>query len=154
MVMNEFLIQKAMRKHNLINMAYKTKNKRAKERGLYKVLDFEKKHGLTFVGNVGDIFDKENLNKSETKFTIKKLEEDGMVFDKKDKSYLVEQAEFRDKPYIRFGAKPTIRTLKGTAYYVRTDVEDDQEHWAGNNLSTNDGFYIIHTGKLHHIYQI
>jgi len=132
-------------------MAYKIKNKQAKERGLYKVLEFEKKHGLTFVGNVEEIFDEENLNKSETKFTIKKLEDDGMNFDKDSKKFLLEQAEWRAKPYRRFGAKPIISTAFGEKKYLKTEVEDENGKWK-DNYSTKDGFFVIHDGRRHHIY--
>jgi len=119
-----------------------------------EVFKLEKKY-LLLTGNVNDIFAKNKLNKrSDVLLAINNLRNDGILISSKDEKFLLKQARFRDKPYLRFGAKPKIQTLKGTAYYVRTDVEDDQEHWAGNNLSTNDGFYIIHTGKLHHIYQL
>ena len=55
---------------------------------------------------------------------------------------------------INYKVPKTIRTAKGTAYYIRTDIEDENEKWRGNNLTTSEGFYIIHEGKKHHIYQV
>lgn len=50
--------------------------------------------------------------------------------------------------------KKTIKTIQGEAEFVRTDIEDENEKWEGMNLSTKDGFYILHEGKKHHIYQV
>jgi hypothetical protein len=47
----------------------------------------------------------------------------------------------------------TIMTAQGEAKYVRTDIEDEHERWRGMNLYTRDGFWVIHEGKKHHIYQ-
>lgn len=50
--------------------------------------------------------------------------------------------------------KKTIQTIDGVAKFVRTDIEDKNEKWKGDNLRTKDGFYVIHVGKKHHIYFI
>ena len=47
-----------------------------------------------------------------------------------------------------------INTAKGIAIFVRTSIEDANERWDGMNLSTKDGFYIIHNGNKHHIYTL
>jgi len=49
---------------------------------------------------------------------------------------------------------PSINTADGEAFYVRTDIEDENEKWEGQNLTTKDGFWIIHNGNEHYIYQI
>ena len=50
--------------------------------------------------------------------------------------------------------KKIINTVQGEAKFVRTDIEDKNEKWDGINLSTRDGFYIIHEGDRHHIYKV
>ena len=47
----------------------------------------------------------------------------------------------------------TIQTAGGIAYYVRTDIEDKNGRWEGDNLYTKDGYYEIHEGNIHHIYK-
>ena len=50
--------------------------------------------------------------------------------------------------------KQTIQTVQGIADFVRTDIEDKNENWRGMNLTTKDGFYILHEGQEHHIYKV
>ena len=47
----------------------------------------------------------------------------------------------------------SINTVQGKAFYVRTEVEDKEERW-NDSYSTQDGYYVIHEGKEHHIYQV
>jgi len=53
----------------------------------------------------------------------------------------------QDKP------KPTISTAEGTAYYVRTEVEDENGKWS-DNYYIRDGYRVIHDGNKHYIYKI
>ena len=47
----------------------------------------------------------------------------------------------------------TIRTVVGEATYKHTEVENKMgrfdDHWA-----TRDGYWVIHKGKYHHVYEV
>lgn len=49
--------------------------------------------------------------------------------------------------------KPYINTVSGRARYVKTEVEDDYGNW-NNRYSTNSGYWVIHEGRRHHIYEV
>jgi hypothetical protein len=49
--------------------------------------------------------------------------------------------------------KKSIRTVRGLASYVGTEVEDKFGRW-NQDYFTRDGFWLIHEGKKHHIYQV
>jgi hypothetical protein len=51
------------------------------------------------------------------------------------------------------GSPPlTIGTVAGTAFFVRTEVEDVNGKW-NDSYTTKDGFWVIHDGNFHHVYQ-
>lgn len=52
-----------------------------------------------------------------------------------------------------FGHKETIETANGTAKYVKTEVENDDGKW-NDNYSTKEGYYVIHSYGVHHVYKI
>ena len=52
-----------------------------------------------------------------------------------------------------FVVPKTIKTACGTAYFVRTDVENKNGRWRGDNLKIKDGYWIIHRGNKHDIYK-
>ena len=47
-----------------------------------------------------------------------------------------------------------ILTVNGEAKYIRTDTEDKNGRWQGDNLYMKDGYFIIHDGNKHHIYYV
>ena len=46
-----------------------------------------------------------------------------------------------------------IDTIRGRALYIRTEEEDAHGRW-NDNYYTRDGYYVIHEGRLHHVYQV
>lgn len=48
---------------------------------------------------------------------------------------------------------PSIDTVAGKAFYVRTEIEDKQGRW-NDSYQTREGYYVIHEGKKHHVYKI
>lgn len=48
--------------------------------------------------------------------------------------------------------KPIIRTSRGDAYYIGTEVENEYGHWPAGQYSTISGFHVTHNGNKHHIY--
>jgi len=49
--------------------------------------------------------------------------------------------------------KPYINTIRGRAYYIHTEVEDNYGRW-DDHWSTVGGEFVIHEGKKHHVYSI
>lgn len=50
--------------------------------------------------------------------------------------------------------KPYINTVGGKAKFVETRVEDENENWDSTGLTTSNGFWVIHEGKEHHVYEV
>ena len=51
------------------------------------------------------------------------------------------------------GTKPTIKTAAGEGKYIGTEVEDEKGKW-NDNYAINDGFWVIHQGDKHHVYEV
>jgi hypothetical protein len=49
--------------------------------------------------------------------------------------------------------KTSIKTVKGKATFVKTEVEDKFGRW-NDKYRTKDGYYVIHEGKKHHVYYL
>lgn len=49
--------------------------------------------------------------------------------------------------------KKSIRTVKGKAIFVKTEVEDKFGRW-NDKYRTKDGYFVIHKGKKHHVYMV
>jgi len=45
-----------------------------------------------------------------------------------------------------------IDTVAGRAKFVCTEIEDSLGRW--NDYKTSDGFWVIHQGDRHHVYQV
>jgi len=49
-------------------------------------------------------------------------------------------------------AKKIINTTDGKAKYLHTEVESRDGSW-DDSYTTDDGYYVIHDGKYHHVYK-
>jgi hypothetical protein len=49
--------------------------------------------------------------------------------------------------------KEYIETAAGRAYYLKTEVENEYGRW-NDSYYTGAGEYVIHEGRLHHVYKI
>lgn len=79
------------------------------------------------------------------------LKKDGTnVTDHNRKIEKIPERETYKKPYCE--PSPTIQTVAGIAKLVRTEYDTDG-HWKGN-YNTKDGYWVVHDGSRHHIYQV
>jgi hypothetical protein len=46
-----------------------------------------------------------------------------------------------------------INTVAGKAYFVKTETEDKHGKW-NDDYSTRDGYWVLHSGKKHHVYKV
>ena len=51
------------------------------------------------------------------------------------------------------GVQKEIGTAMGPAHYIGTEIEDKNGKW-NDNYYTRDGFWVIHEGNKHHVYQV
>lgn len=56
--------------------------------------------------------------------------------------------------YVKGGKEKTsISTVDGPAHYIKTEVEDSDGRW-NDDYYVADGFYVLHDGIEHHVYQV
>jgi len=49
--------------------------------------------------------------------------------------------------------KAYIDTIRGKAYFVKTEKENKQGRW-NDSYETVAGYFVIHEGTLHHVYKV
>jgi hypothetical protein len=48
---------------------------------------------------------------------------------------------------------PSIDVMGGSATYLFTEIEDANGKW-DDSYNVNQGYYLIHDGKYHHVYKL
>jgi hypothetical protein len=63
--------------------------------------------------------------------------------------------KYGEQPERNVSAKPapSIGTVAGEAFFVRTEVENADGRW-NDSYATRDGYWVIHDGKYHHVYKV